>query len=130
MYDDIINMKYPNDEIDADFPDEVLRSAQFAPFAALTGHDEAIAETARLVSSKRELDECRKQEIDRQLASISNELGKYSVTITYFLPDKRKSGGEYVTACDFVKKIDVYEKKVVLAGGVSVPVDDIFKIEI
>ena len=65
-----------------------------------------------------------------RLALISNELGKYSVTITYFLPDKRKSGGEYVTACDFVKKIDVYEKKVVLAGGVSVPVDDIFKIEI
>ena len=130
MYDDIINMKYPNDEIDADFPDEVLRSAQFAPFAALTGHDEAIAETARLVNCKRELDEYRKQEIDRQLALISNELGKYSVTITYFLPDKRKSGGEYVTVCDFVKKIDVYEKKVVLAGGVSVPVDDIFKIEI
>ena len=129
MYDDIINMKYPNDEIESDFLDEVLRSAQFAPFAALTGHDEAIAETARLVGSKRELDEYRKQELDRQLALISEKSGECSVKITYFFPDERKSGGEYVTVCGFVKKIDEYEKKVIMAGGVIVPVDDIFKIE-
>ena len=57
QYDDILNMPYPNPEIEKDFLDKILRSAQFAPFAALTGHDEAIEETARLTDSKVELDE-------------------------------------------------------------------------
>lgn len=128
MYDDIINMKYPRDEIEQDFPDELLRSAQFAPFAALTGHDEAIAETARLVSGKKELDEYRKQEIDRQLALIEQK--EDAVKITYFLPDEKKSGGEYVTICGSVKKIDRYEKNVVLKCGTKIPVEDIFKIDL
>jgi len=51
QYNDILNIPYPNPEIEKDFPDKILRAAQFAPFAALTGYDEAVEETARLTDS-------------------------------------------------------------------------------
>ena len=60
QYDDILNYQYPNPEIEKDFPDKILRAAQFAPFAALTGHDEAVKETARLTDQRIELDEYAK----------------------------------------------------------------------
>ena len=60
-FEDILNMQYPNPEIEKDFPDKILRAAQFAPFAALTGYDEAVIETARLTDSKLELDEYTKE---------------------------------------------------------------------
>ena len=123
-------MPYPDREIEADFPNKVLREAQFAPFAALTGHDEAVEETARLTDSKRELDECRKQELNRKLVYVSGHPGEDMVKFTYFLPDEKKCGGEYVTVCDTVKKVDEYERNVFLAGGDKIPIDDIFGIEI
>ena len=64
-FQDILNMQYPNPEIEKDFPDKILRAAQFAPFAALTGYDEAVIETARLTDSKLELDEYTKEELNR-----------------------------------------------------------------
>lgn len=130
MYEDIINMSYPTKEIDADFPDKVLREAQFAPFAALTGHDEAVEETARLTDCKRELDECLKQELNRKLIYISEHLREDMVKFTYFLPDEKKSGGEYVSACDRIKRVDEYERKVILLNGDKIQIDDILDIEI
>lgn len=130
MYEDIINMPYPDKEVEADFPDIVLREAQFAPFAALTGHDEAVEETARLTDSKKDLDECRKQELNRKLVYISEHPGEDKIKLTYFLADVKKSGGEYVTACDIVKKIDEFERNIVMENGEKIPIDDIFGIEI
>ena len=72
QYDDILNMPYPNPEIEKDFPDEILRAAQFAPFAALTGFDEAVEETARLTDSKLELDEYQKAELNDKIKFIIN----------------------------------------------------------
>lgn len=128
-YDDILNMSYPNPEIEKDFPDEILRAAQFAPFAALTGHDEAIEETARLTDSKIELDEYQKAELNDKIQFINNSDTDEEVSITYFVPDKRKSGGAYITKRGIVVKVREYEKDVVMDDGIEIPIDDIFAIE-
>ena len=87
-YNDILNMPYPNLEIEKDFPDKILRAAQFAPFAALTGYDEAVEETARLTDAKLELDEYQKAELNDKLQFINNSEDNEDVCITYFVPDK------------------------------------------
>ena len=128
-YDDILNMPYPNPEIEKDFPDKILRSAQFAPFAALTGHDEAIEETARLTDSKVELDECQKAELNDKIQLINNSDADEEVSITYFVPDKKKSGGAYITKRGIVLKVREYEKDIVMDDGTEIPVDDVFAID-
>ena len=128
-YDDILNMPYPNPEIEKDFPDKILRSAQFAPFAALTGHDEAIEETARLTDSKVELDEYQKAELNDKIQLINNSDADEEVSITYFVPDKKKSGGAYITKRGIVLKIREYEKDIVMDDGTEIPIEDVFAIE-
>ncbi|MFG6319323.1 MAG: hypothetical protein K1W33_05650, partial [Clostridia bacterium] len=102
-YDDIINLphyiskKHPQMSIEA-------RAAQFAPFAALTGHSEAIRETARLTDERIEIDEDLKVIIDSKLRMIQKKISlKPTVSITYFVPDEKKKGGEYVTIVGNVK---------------------------
>lgn len=129
QYDDILNMQYPNPEIEKDFPDKILRAAQFAPFAALTGYDEAVEETARLTDSKIELDEYQKSELNDKLQFLNNSDTDEEVSITYFVPDKKKSGGAYITKRGIVLKIREYEKDVVMDDGTEIPIDDIFAIE-
>jgi len=128
-YNDILNMPYPNPEIEKDFPDKMLRAAQFAPFAALTGYDEAVEETARLTDSKMELDEYQKAELNDRLQYINNSEEDEAVSITYFVPDKRKSGGAYITKKGIVLKVREYEKDVVMDDGTEIPIDDIMAIE-
>lgn len=128
-YDDILNMPYPNPEIEKDFPDKILRSAQFAPFAALTGHDEAIEETARLTDSKVELDEYQKAELNDKIQLINNSDADEEVSITYFVPDKKKSGGAYITKRGIVLKVREYEKDIIMDDGTEIPIDDVFAIE-
>ncbi len=129
QYKDILNMQYPNPEIEKDFPDKILRSAQFAPFAALTGHDEAIEETARLTDSKVELDEYQKAELNDKIQFLNNSDAEEEVSIIYFVPDKKKSGGAYITKKGIVLKVREYEKDVVMDDGTEIPIDDIFAIE-
>lgn len=130
QYDDILNYQYPNPEIEKDFPDKILRAAQFAPFAALTGHDEAVKETARLTDQRIELDEYAKDEINRRLNYIKEHIeDEQMFSITYFLPDKKKDGGRYVTAIDFVVKIKDYENTVVMYDKSEIPIPDILMIE-
>ena len=129
QYDDILNMPYPNPEIEKDFLDKILRSAQFAPFAALTGHDEAIEETARLTDTKAELDEYQKAELNDKLQFLNNSDTDEEVSITYFVPDKKKSGGAYIAKRGIVLKVREYEKDVVMDDGSEIPIDDIFAIE-
>ena len=129
-YDDILNMEYPNEEIEKDFPDEVLRAAQFAPFAALTGHDEAILETARITSCKLELDEYTKAELNQKLNILKENLSNSpKVSITYFLADEKKSGGKYVIKSGGIKKIREFESDVIFEDGIVVLIDDILHIE-
>lgn len=129
QYNDILNMSYPNPEIEKDFPDKILRAAQFAPFAALTGYDEAVEETARLTDSKLELDEYQKAELNDRLQFLNNSEEDEAVSITYFVPDKRKSGGAYITKKGIVLKIRDYEKDIIMNDGTEIPIDDIIAIE-
>jgi len=129
QYNDILNAPYPNPEIEKDFPDKILRAAQFAPFAALTGYDEAVEETARLTDSKVELDEYQKAELNDRLQFLNNSEEDEAVGITYFVSDKRKSGGSYITKKGIVLKVREYEKDVVMDDGTEIPIDDIMTIE-
>lgn len=128
-YDDIINLPH---HVSNKHPrmSPIDRAAQFSPFAALTGHDAAIKETARLTEERLELDENRKELLDARLQLLREHLGeKPTVTFTFFEPDERKSGGAYVTVTGSVKKIEEYENKIILEEGAAIFIDDIYAVE-
>lgn len=130
-YEDILSMPYPNPEIERDFPDRILRAAQFAPYAALTGHDEAIEETARSTAGKIMLDEYTKEEINRKLNYLRERIAdENSVSVTYFEADKLKSGGKYITKSGVITKVREFERNVELNDGTVIAADDIYDIEI
>lgn len=105
------------------------RAAQFAPFAALTGYGAAVDETARLTDDRIVLDENAKAMLDGKLQIIAEHIAEHpEVTITYFEPDKKKSGGAYVSVTGQVKEIDEYERVVKLCDGVKIPIEQIFGI--
>ena len=107
------------------------RAAQFAPFAALTGHEEAIEETARLTDSEIVLDETAIAAINAKLYEISQRLSeKPVVSITYFCPDAYKGGGAYLTDVGFIRKIDKEEKVLFMDSGIRIPMDRIVKLYI
>jgi hypothetical protein len=106
------------------------RAAQFSPFAALTGFDDAIKETARLTGERMELDEYTKGVLSDRLQIIANRTKEHpEIAITYFQPDAKKNGGAYVTYVGTAKKIDEYERVVVMTDGISIPMDDIISID-
>ena len=107
------------------------RAAQFSPFAALTGHDAAVKETARLTDEWIELTESRKESVNRQLQKVKEDIDEHpSIAVTYFVPDERKSGGEYVTMTGKVKKINEYERIILLEDETVIPIDMIFDISV
>ena len=127
-YKDMLHLPHP---VSATHPRMSLpnRAAQFSPFAALTGYDNALRETARLTDRFIELDEDRKQEIDRQLYYIHEHLTqKLPVKITYFVPDTRKNGGAYNTLEGCVQKIDENSKSLRIQGT-EILVDKIYQID-
>lgn len=100
------------------------RAAQFSPFAALTGHDEALDETVRLTDVFVEPDDDEKQLLDEKIHMISEHLEeKPLVTVTYFVPDDKKDGGRYVNVTDYIKKIDTLSREIITGEGVRIPVD-------
>ena len=102
------------------------RAAQFSPFAALVGYEDVIEETTRQTDSKRELDESEKAELNQKLSVIVSRLAeKPVVEIEYFVPDKTKAGGEYVFKEGEVVKILPVRKKLVLADGTEIRIEDI-----
>ena len=128
-YDDIINLPH---HVSATRPQMSMidRAAQFSPFAALTGYDAAIKETARLTDQKIDLDDYEKEEINDKIQLITEHLGEdFEVVITYFQPDSRKAGGAYVDAVGIVKKIDEYDRVIILQDGKKIPIDDILDID-
>ena len=126
-YDDIIGMPYPRKPRRMSNYD---RAAQFSPFAALTGHEAAIAETARLTEIQIELTDSAKAAVNEQLRLLAERVRTCPwVTVTWFLPDERKSGGVYVTLTERVKKVDVYREMLVLTDGREIPFGSIYEIE-
>lgn len=128
-YEDIIHLPHHVSDTHPHMP--VLdRAAQFAPFAALTGHEAAIKETARLTDKPVELDDYVKEELNGKLQQIANQIGECpQITVTYFQKDEKKMGGAYVTATGCVKKIDDYEGVVLMTDGLRVPIEEILEIE-
>ena len=104
------------------------RAAQFAPFAALTGRQAAIEEAARVTDIRMELDEEMKEQLNVKLQKIVSEPGQ-KIQLVYYVPDGRKSGGSYKTKIGIVKKIDEYQKILVLEDGCRIPLEDISEIE-
>ena len=128
-YDDIFYLPHYQSPHRAHMP-LYDRAAQFAPFAALTGYGAAIHETARLTESRIELTESEKTDLDLRLQMLTEHLSdRPEVTVTYFLPDERKDGGAYVEHTGIVKKLDTYERLIVMKDGTLIPIDDICHIE-
>ncbi|NBJ92965.1 YolD-like family protein [Parablautia muri] len=128
-YEDMINL--PRHISKGHPPMPIMeRAAQFSPFAALTGYEDAIKETGRLTDERAELDEDEKTVLDKKLRILKElEREQPEVAITYFKPDAYKAGGAYVTAKGSVKKIDVYEGVIRMQDGTSIPVEDLTEID-
>lgn len=128
-YDDIIGLPHPTSARHPRMPISD-RAAIFSPFAALSGHSAALAESARLTDQKIELDEDTKAELDRKQAVLLEHIGEQpEVTVTWFQPDERKDGGAYVTVTGRLKKIDEVGRTLTLLDGTSIPLEDVVGLE-
>ncbi len=129
-YNDILNLRYPNPEIEHDFPNPILREAQFAPFSALNGHEEAVAEVCRLTSPKIVMDEAHRDEINQKLHFLKEHLALTPIiSITHFVKDAKKEGGAYQTKKLPLKKISESENAVVLFDGTKIFMQDIYDLQ-
>ena len=114
MYDDIIDIVYPFD-LNRKRMSEYDRCKQFMPFSALVGYKEAVIETARLTNDRVILDENAREILDDKLNKIREKLSFEPVaTITYFIPDRTKSGGNYNKITGIIKRIDLYKNFIVI----------------
>ena len=127
-YEDIVNLpphiskKHPQ-------PSMMDRAARFAPFAAITGYEEMVLEEARVTEDRIDLDEGTLSLLNEKLNMIQEFLDEEpEVTITYFEPDKKKSGGAYVNITGIVKRIDEYEHFVIMTDGKKIRIEDIYAI--
>lgn len=106
------------------------RAAQFSPFAALTGYNAEINETARLTDEKLELSEDRINDINTKLQIIMDNIDEYpEVTVEYFVPDEKKSGGSYIKIIGNIRRIDEHERILIMKDNHTVPIDDIYSID-
>ena len=128
-YEDIVNLpphiskKHPQ-------PSMMDRAARFAPFAAIAGYEEMVLEEARVTEERVDLDEGALSLLNEKLNMIQEFLDEEpEVTITYFEPDKKKSGGAYVSVTGVVKRIDEYEHLVTLTDGKKIRIEDIYALE-
>ena len=128
-YDDILKLPRHVSATRPHMP-AIDRAAQFSPFAALTGYDAAIKETARLTDERIELDEYMKGALSDRLQIIADRIKEQpEIVITYFQPDAKKDGGAYVTAAGAAKKIDEFERVVVMSNGTVITIDEIINID-
>ena len=128
-YNDIINLPHHKSKTRKQMS-MIDRAAQFSPFAALTGHEDAINETGRIVYEKTDLDENAKSVLNEKLQMISDFINDSPViTVTYYRPDIRKKGGAYVSYTGNVIKIDINRRVLVFSDMSEIIIDDISEIE-
>ena len=128
-YDDIINLPH---HVLTRHPQMSMmnRAAQFAPFAALTGHSAAIEETARLTESQQELADEDSEILNQKMAYLREAINEHpTISITYFEPDKRKSGGRYMSIEGQLQNIDDYNQTIVLKNGETIPLKSVLDIQ-
>ena len=127
-YDDIINLERPQY---IDLPPMSMhdRAAQFSPFAALVGYEDAVKETARLTDARRELSEDDTAELNRQLGELTERLSERpQIRVTYFIPDKKKDGGRYASKIGNARTIDQYNNAIVFTDGEAVQIKDMYSV--
>lgn len=129
LYDDIINLPHPEPMRHKRMSRE-NRAAQFAPFAALTGYENAVDETGRLTDRRIEISEEKKQLINKKIMILMGDVSdeKMPQMIIYYVPDKYKSGGAYVSCSASVKKIIKETNNIVTNEGITIPIENIFDI--
>lgn len=128
-YDDIIDLPHHVSDKRPQMP-MWDRAAQFSPFAALTGYDDAVAETARLTNDKLELDESAQATLDLKQHHLMDAISEQpKITVTYFKLDERKAGGKYLTVSGELKRIDEFERLLILTSGQQISFDSIYDIE-
>lgn len=126
-YQDIINLphyepkKHPRMSMES-------RSAQFAPFAALTGYEDAVIETGRLTQNKIELDNEQKLSINNKLQYVLNT--SEEVSITYFVKDLKKSGGKYIEKTGYIKKVDTIKQQIIFIDKTIIQIENVIDIKI
>lgn len=129
-YDDIINLPHPTSKKHPRMSRQ-NRAAQFSPFAALTGYDAAIRETARITEDRRELSEDAAVELNYKISLLQQEqAGMKKIKVIYFRQDTTKDGGAYREEDGDFKRINSNEGILELTNGIQIPLEDIFKIEI
>ena len=129
-YDDIIDLPHHVSAARTPMP-MGDRAAQFMPFRALTGYEDAVRETARLTDERVDLTEDEKALLDGTLQKLADSIASQpEVTVTWFQPDKKKAGGAYMTATGRLKKIDDYGGALILLGGERIAIEDILDIQI
>ena len=129
-YDDILNMPH---HVSSTRPHMSMhdRAAQFSPFAALVGYDDAVKETARLTNEKQELTADKIADLNQKIAFLTEHADERpEITIEYFIPDEKKTGGKYVTLSGNFRRIDEYNHNMVFVSGEEIPLNDIFMIEL
>lgn len=127
IYDDIINLPHPEPKKHQRMSRE-KRAAQFAPFAAVVGHEAAIEETARYTENRVFVDEGRMSEANDQLRYILENNINEDVSVTFFQPDKLKEGGEYVTVTGRIKKFDQIMQCIIMDDGKCIPAYNLLEI--
>ena len=128
-YDDIINLPHHVSD-KRNRMSQRDRAAQFSPFAALTGYDEAVSETARLTDAKIELTEDMKDTLDRQMRVLSEHITENpEIAVTYFSPDLKKDGGEYKKFEGRLRRIDTVSAKLIFNGGICINAADVLSLE-
>ena len=127
-YDNIINMekkkkkKHPPMSLYA-------RSAQFAPFAALTGYEDAVRETAREVGERIDIDDELRNILDSKIQMLSEQIKKkHEIIFTYFIPDLTKDGGKYINITGIIRKIDTINQIIILEDKTEIPINEIIDI--
>ena len=129
-YDDIIELPHHVSSARPQMP-MIDRAAQFMPFRALTGYEDAVHETARLTDKRVELTEDEKALLDAKLQRLADRLDSHpQATLTWFQPDKRKTGGAYVTTTGRLRRIDDFEGALILLGGERIFIEDILDIQL
>ena len=129
-YDDILNMPH---HVSNSHPHMSMhdRAAQFSPFAALVGYDDAVKETARQTNEKQELTADKITDLNQKIAFLTeNADERPEITIEYFIPDEKKTGGKYVTLSGNFRRIDEYSHNMIFTSGEEIPLNDIFEIEL
>ena len=127
-YDDIINLPH---HVSTNHPRMSMhdRAAQFAPFAALVGYDDAVAETDRLTESRPELDEQEQRELNARLCALADHIqDQPEVRIRYFVPDEHKSGGAIGEVCGKIKRISQAERSIIMFDGTEISIPDLIEI--